>query len=116
MVHTLILVAHVVVARRVNRVGASATGQGRRCRRGFWQRRFFDHVWIAGFSVLPESDYGSVLATTFFRDQSDTLAYFSTQTSAPKSVVERVQLEQDRLKRLSKPVSSPADVPQLPQK
>jgi preprotein translocase subunit SecG len=52
------------------------------------------------------------LATAFFLT-SLTLAYFATQTSVPKSVVERVQTGQPAADK-PKDGSGPTDVPQLP--
>ena len=54
----------------------------------------------------------SVLATVFFLT-SLTLAYFATQTSVPKSVVERLQVE-PKVPQRSDVGGGPSDVPQLP--
>jgi preprotein translocase subunit SecG len=55
----------------------------------------------------------AVLASAFFLT-SLTLAYIATQASAPRSVVERVQVEQTV--DPPKVDEGPSDVPQLPQR
>ena len=112
MVHTLILVTHVVIA--VALIGLVLVQQGKGADAGA--------AFGGGSSATMFGSRGSasflsrttaVLATVFFLT-SLTLAYFATQTSAPRSVVERVQVEQ----AVEQPKSDegPADVPQLPQR
>ncbi len=112
MVHTLILVTHVVIA--VALIGLVLVQQGKGADAGA--------AFGGGSSATMFGSRGSasflsrttaVLATVFFLT-SLTLAYFATQTSVPRSVVERVQVEQ----AVEQPKSdgSPADVPQLPQR
>ena len=55
----------------------------------------------------------TAILTALFFVTSLTLAYFSTQTSAPKSVVERVQAEKPV--QPPPPSGGPSDVPKLPQ-
>jgi preprotein translocase subunit SecG len=89
MVHTLILVAHIVVA--VALIALVLVQQGKGADAG---AAFGSGASATMFgSRVPASFLSrttAVLATVFF-DQSDA-GYFATQTSAPKSVVERVQL------------------------
>jgi len=113
MVHTLILVAHVVVALALIALVLLQQGKGADAGAAFGSGASSTMFGSQG-SASFLSRTTAILATTFFVT-SLTLAYFSTQTSAPKSVVERVQLERP-IEELSKPVSSPSDVPQLPQK
>ena len=113
MVHTLILVAHVVVALALIALVLLQQGKGADAGAAFGSGASSTMFGSQG-SASFLSRTTAILATTFFAT-SLTLAYFSTQTSAPKSVVERVQLERP-VEEPSKPVSSPSDVPQLPQK
>jgi preprotein translocase subunit SecG len=113
MVHTLILVAHVVVALALIALVLLQQGKGADAGAAFGSGASSTMFGSQG-SASFLSRTTAILATTFFVT-SLTLAYFSTQTSAPKSVVERVQLERP-IEEASKPVSSPSDVPQLPQK
>lgn len=112
MVHTLILVAHVVIA--VALIGLVLVQQGKGADAGA--------AFGSGSSATMFGSRGSasflsrttaVLATAFFLT-SLTLAYFATQTSAPRSVVERIQVEQ----AVEQPRvdEGPSDVPQLPQR
>ncbi|MFO7642478.1 MAG: preprotein translocase subunit SecG [Candidatus Competibacteraceae bacterium] len=112
MVHTLILVAHVVIA--VALIGLVLVQQGKGADAGA--------AFGGGSSATMFGSRGSasflsrttaVLATAFFLT-SLTLAYFATQTSAPRSVVERVQVE--RAVEPPKGDEGPSDVPQLPQR
>ncbi|MFO1424103.1 MAG: preprotein translocase subunit SecG [Candidatus Competibacteraceae bacterium] len=110
MVHTLILVAHVVIA--VALIGLVLLQQGKGADAGA--------AFGSGASATMFGSRGSAsflsrttaaLATAFFLT-SLTLAYFSTQSSAPQSVVERLQVE----KPVEPQGSSPSDVPKLPQR
>ncbi|MFO7641209.1 MAG: preprotein translocase subunit SecG [Candidatus Competibacteraceae bacterium] len=110
MVHTLILVAHVVIA--VALIGLVLVQQGKGADAGA--------AFGGGSSATMFGSRGSasflsrttaVLATAFFLT-SLTLAYFATQTSAPRSVIERIQVEQAaESPRIDE---GPTDVPQLP--
>ncbi len=112
MVHTLLVVAHIVVA--VALIGLILVQQGKGADAG---AAFGSGASATMFGSRGSASFLSrttaILATVFFLT-SLTLAYFATQSSAPKSVIERVQVE--------KPVeplkanSGPTDVPQLPQK
>lgn len=111
MVYTLILVAHVVIA--VTLIGLVLVQQGKGADAGA--------AFGGGSSATMFGSRGSasflsrttaVLATTFFLT-SLTLAYFATQASAPRSVVERIQVEQTV--EPPAPDEGPADVPRLPQ-
>lgn len=113
MVHTLILVAHVVVALALIALVLLQQGKGADAGAAFGSGASSTMFGSQG-SASFLSRTTAVLATTFFVT-SLTLAYFSTQTSVPKSVVERVQLEKP-VEELSRPVNNPSDVPQLPQK
>lgn len=112
MFHTLILVAHVVVA--VALIGLVLVQQGKGADAGA--------AFGSGSSATMFGSRGSasflsrttaVLATVFFLT-SLTLAYFATQTSAPRSVVERVQVE--RAAEQPRSEEGPSDVPRLPQR
>ena len=111
MVHTLILVAHVVVAVAVIALVLLQQGKGADAGAAFGSGASATMFGSRG-SASFLSRTTAALATVFFVT-SLTLAYFSTQTSAPRSIVERVQAE--------KPVQplpqggGPSDVPKLPQ-
>ncbi len=111
MVHSLILVVHVVVAVALIALVLLQQGKGADAGAAFGSGASSTMFGSQG-SASFLSRTTAILATAFFVT-SLVLAYLSTQTTVPKSVVERVQME--------KPVelpktSGPSDVPQLPQK
>ncbi|HOB61996.1 MAG TPA: preprotein translocase subunit SecG [Candidatus Competibacteraceae bacterium] len=111
MVHTLILIAHIVVA--VGLIALVLLQQGKGADAG---AAFGSGASATMFGARGSASFLSrttaILATAFFLT-SLTLAYFANQTTGPKSVVERVQIEQT----VEQPkANGPADVPQLPQK
>lgn len=112
MVHTLILVAHIVVAVALIALVLVQQGKGADAGAAFGSGASATMFGSRG-SASFLSRTTAILATAFFLT-SLTLAYFATQTAVPKSVVERVQVE----KPVEAPKSGggPADVPQLPQK
>ena len=91
MVNTLILVAHVVVAVALIALVLLQQGKGADAGAAFGSGASATMFGSQG-SASFLSRTTAVLATVFFLT-SLTLAYFSTQTSAPTSVVERVQAE-----------------------
>lgn len=111
MIHTLILVAHVVVAVALIALVLLQQGKGADAGAAFGSGASATMFGSRG-SASFLSRTTAALATVFFVT-SLTLAYFSTQTSAPKSIVERVQAE----KPVAPPPPSggPSDVPKLPQ-
>jgi len=111
MVHTLLLVAHIVVAVALIALVLLQQGKGADAGAAFGSGASATMFGSQGSaSFLSRITAG--LATAFFLT-SLTLAYFATQSTAPKSIVERVQIEQP----VELPKSTgPADVPQLPQK
>ncbi|MDG4555256.1 MAG: preprotein translocase subunit SecG [Candidatus Competibacter sp.] len=113
MVHTLILVAHVVVAVALVALVLLQQGKGADAGAAFGSGSSATMFGARG-SASFLSRTTSVLATVFFLT-SLTLAYFATQTSAPSSVVERLQVEEANTPQ-SGVGSGPADVPQLPRK
>jgi preprotein translocase subunit SecG len=113
MFHTLILVAHVVVAVALVALVLLQQGKGADAGAAFGSGASSTMFGSQG-SASFLSRTTAILATVFFMT-SLTLAYFSTQTSVPKSVVERVQLEKPTTEESSK-LGEPSDVPQLPQK
>lgn len=112
MVHTLILVAHIVVAVALIALVLLQQGKGADAGAAFGSGASATMFGARG-SASFLSRTTAILATAFFLT-SLTLAYFANQTTGPKSVVERVQIEQ----AVEQPKTSggPADVPQLPQK
>ena len=112
MVHTLILVAHIVVAVALIALVLVQQGKGADAGAAFGSGASATMFGSRG-SASFLSRTTAILATAFFLT-SLTLAYFATQTAVPKSVVERVQVE----KPVEAPKSGggPTDVPQLPQK
>jgi preprotein translocase subunit SecG len=110
MLHTLILVAHVAVAVALIALVLVQQGKGADAGAAFGSGASATMFGSRG-SASFLSRTTAILATAFFLT-SLTLAYFATQTSVPKSVVERVQVE----KPAEEPKSGggPTDVPQLP--
>ncbi len=111
MIHTLILVAHVVVAVALIALVLLQQGKGADAGAAFGSGASATMFGSRG-SASFLSRTTAALATVFFVT-SLTLAYFSTQTSAPGSVVERVQAEKP-IQPLP-PSGGPSDVPKLPQ-
>lgn len=112
MVHTLILVAHLVVAVALIALVLLQQGKGADAGAAFGSGASATMFGSRG-SASFLSRTTAILATVFFVT-SLSLGYFAAQPSVPKSVVERVQVE----KTVEQPKSSsngPADVPQLPQ-
>ena len=114
MVHTLVLVAHVVVAVALVALVLLQQGKGADAGAAFGSGSSATMFGARG-SASFLSRTTSVLATVFFLT-SLTLAYFATQTSAPSSVVERLQVEEANTTPRPGVGSGPADVPQLPRK
>ena len=112
MAHTLILVAHVVIAVALIALVLLQQGKGADAGAAFGSGASATMFGSRG-SASFLSRTTAALATAFFLT-SLTLAYFATQTSVPKSVVERVQTGQPAADK-PKDSSGPADVPQLPQ-
>ncbi len=112
MVHTLILVAHVVVAVALIALVLLQQGKGADAGAAFGSGASSTMFGSQG-SASFLSRTTAILATVFFMT-SLSLAYFSTQATLPKSVVERVQLEMPA--ELSPKSNEPVDVPQLPQR
>lgn len=109
MFHTLILVAHVVVAIALIALVLLQQGKGADAGAAFGSGSSATMFGSRG-SASFLSRTTAILATVFFFT-SLTLAYFANQTTAPKSVVERIQAEQPA----PPPKTGPADVPRLPQ-
>ena len=111
MIHTLILVAHVVVAVALVALVLLQQGKGADAGAAFGSGASATMFGSQG-SASFLSRTTAILATVFFLT-SLTLAYFSTQSSTPRSVVERMQAEKP-----AEPLqgSGPSDVPNLPQK
>ncbi|MGB5065485.1 MAG: preprotein translocase subunit SecG [Candidatus Competibacter sp.] len=113
MVHTLVLVAHVIVAVALVALVLLQQGKGADAGAAFGSGSSATMFGARG-SASFLSRTTSVLATVFFLT-SLTLAYFATQTNAPSSVVERLQVEEANTPQPGVG-SGPADVPQLPRK
>lgn len=108
MLHTLILVAHVVVAVALIALVLLQQGKGADAGAAFGSGASATMFGSRGSASFLSRTTG-ILATVFFLT-SLTLAYFSTQTVTPRSVVERIQMEQP-----AQPTQpGPADVPKLP--
>ena len=112
MVHTLLLVAHIVVAVALIALVLLQQGKGADAGAAFGSGASATMFGSQG-SASFLSRTTAVLATAFFLT-SLTLAYFANQATAPQSVVERVQIEQPV--DLPKTDCGPVDVPQLPPK
>lgn len=111
MVHTLILVAHIVVAIALIALVLVQQGKGADAGAAFGSGASATMFGSRGSASFLSRTTG-ILATVFFLT-SLTLAYFATQTSAPKSVIEQVQAEKPI--EVPKSGGGPSDVPQLPQ-
>lgn len=115
MLHTLILVAHIIAAVALVALVLLQQGKGADAGAAFGSGSSATMFGARGAASFL-SRTTSVLATVFFLT-SLTLAYFATQTSVPKSVVERLQVEEAKAPQPRSDVGGgPADVPQLPQK
>lgn len=114
MINTLVLVAHVVVAVALIALVLLQQGKGADAGAAFGSGSSATMFGARG-SASFLSRTTSVLATVFFLT-SLTLAYFATQSSAPSSVIERVQTEETSSPPRPNVTNGPADVPQLPQK
>lgn len=112
MVHTLLLVAHIVVAVALIALVLLQQGKGADAGAAFGSGASATMFGSQG-SASFLSRTTAVLATAFFLT-SLTLAYFANQTTAPQSVVERVQIELPA--EPPKADGGPVDVPQLPPK
>ncbi|CDI03118.1 MAG: preprotein translocase subunit SecG [Candidatus Competibacter denitrificans] len=111
MINTFILAAHTVVAIALIALVLVQQGKGADAGAAFGSGASATMFGSRGAASFL-SRTTAVLATVFFLT-SLTLGYFATQGSAPKSVVERIQVE----KPVEVPKSGgPADVPQLPKK
>ncbi len=113
MMHTLILVAHVVVAVALIALVLLQQGKGADAGAAFGSGSSATMFGARG-SASFLSRTTSVLAAVFFLT-SLTLAYFATQTSTPESVVDRLRVEEANLPQPSVG-GGPADVPRLPPK
>jgi preprotein translocase subunit SecG len=111
MVHTLILVVHVVVAVALVALVLLQQGKGADAGAAFGSGASATMFGARG-SASFLSRTTAALATTFFLT-SLTLAYFATQSAAPQSVVERVRAEKPV--ELPQGDGGPSDVPRLPQ-
>ncbi|MBE2295216.1 MAG: preprotein translocase subunit SecG [Phycisphaerales bacterium] len=114
MINTLVLVAHVAVAIALIALVLLQQGKGADAGAAFGSGSSATMFGARG-SASFLSRTTSVLATVFFLT-SLTLAYFATQSSAPSSVIERVQAEEASSPPRSNVTNGPADVPQLPRK
>lgn len=112
MIHTLLLVAHIVVAVALIALVLLQQGKGADAGAAFGSGASATMFGSQG-SASFLSRTTAVLATAFFLT-SLTLAYVANRTTAPQSVVERVQIEQPV--EPPKTDGGPADVPQLPPK
>ena len=113
MLHTLILVAHIIAAVTLVALVLLQQGKGADAGAAFGSGSSATMFGARGAASFL-SRTTSVLATVFFLT-SLTLAYFATQTSVPKSVVERLQVEEAKIPQPDVG-GGPADVPQLPRK
>jgi preprotein translocase subunit SecG len=111
MVHTFLLVAHIVVAVALIALVLLQQGKGADAGAAFGSGASATMFGSQGSaSFLSRTTAG--LATAFFLT-SLTLAYFANRTTTPQSVIERVQV----VSPVELPKSTgPTDVPQLPQK
>ncbi len=112
MVHTLLLVAHIVVAVALIALVLLQQGKGADAGAAFGSGASTTMFGSQG-SASFLSRTTAILATAFFLT-SLTLAYMANRATAPQSVVERVQVEQPV--EPPKSDSDPVDVPQLPPK
>lgn len=111
MVHTLVLVAHVIIAVSLIALVLLQQGKGAEAGAAFGSGAS-STVFGSQGSASFLSRTTAILATVFFIT-SLVLAYFSTQATVSQSVVERVQMEKPA--ELPKK-DEPSDVPVLPQK
>jgi preprotein translocase subunit SecG len=113
MIHTLILVIHVVVAIGLIALVLLQQGKGADAGAAFGSGSSATMFGSRGAASFL-SRTTAILATAFFLT-SLTLAYMATQSTAPRSVVERLQ-PTETVSEQPRANGGPADVPQLPQK
>jgi preprotein translocase subunit SecG len=106
---TILLLAHVVIAIALIALVLLQHGKGADAGAAFGSGASSTVFGSRGSTSFLSRATGA-LAAGFFMT-SLVLAYFATTSSAPESVVERVQIEEVQLPEPSGPV----DVPQLPQ-
>ena len=116
MLHTILLVAHVLLAAALIVFVLLQHGKGAEAGAAFGSGASATMFGAQG-SASFMSRTTAILATGFFLT-SLTLAYFATQKPEPKSVVERIAVEAPKdIPALPGATSAPvkSEVPQLPQ-
>ena len=110
--YTVLLLAHVIIAIALVTLVLLQQGKGADAGAAFGSGASSTVFGARGSASFLTRATGA-LATGFFIT-SLVLAYFATQSSAPESVVERVQIEQPVVEEQPKPQEGPMDVPQVP--
>ena len=112
MLHSIVLVAHILVAMMIVGLVLLQRGKGAEAGTGFGAGAS-GTVFGARGSANFLSRATGVLATLFFIT-SLALAYLSTQRTAPASLLETVPAQQSPAPQAPAPAAPASDLPQLP--
>ena len=112
MLHSIVLVAHILVAMMIVGLVLLQRGKGAEAGTGFGAGAS-GTVFGARGSANFLSHATGVLATLFFIS-SLALAYLSTQRTAPASLLETVPAQQSPAPQAPAPAAPASDLPQLP--
>ncbi len=111
MLHTILLLAHVIIAIALVVLVLLQHGKGADAGAAFGSGASSTVFGARGATSFLSRLTGGLAAGFFIT--SMTLAYFATQTVEPTSIVERIQVEQPTAPEPEQP-SGPVDVPQAP--
>ena len=111
MLHTILLLAHVVIAIALVVLVLLQHGKGADAGAAFGSGASSTVFGSRGAASFLSRLTGGLAAGFFIT--SMTLAYFATQRVEPTSIVERIQTEQPATPAPEQP-AGPADVPQAP--
>jgi preprotein translocase subunit SecG len=112
MLHTAVLIAHLIVAGMIVGLVLLQRGKGAEAGSGFGAGASGTVFGARGSANFLSRSTG-VLATLFFIT-SLTLAYMSTQREAPKSLLDAPATEETKAPSPSPSSSGASDLPQLP--
>jgi len=112
MLHSIVLVAHILVAMMIVGLVLLQRGKGAEAGTGFGAGAS-GTVFGARGSANFLSRATGVLATLFFIT-SLALAYLSTQRTAPASLLEAVPAQQSPAPQAAAPAAPASELPQLP--
>ncbi len=111
--HTIFLLIHVIIAVALMALILLQQGKGADAGAAFGSGASSTVFGSRGAASFL-SRITAILAASFF-STSLVLAYFATQASAPESVVDRVQMEEEAIQEPVPRNEGPVDVPQVPE-